>query len=54
MRVGAHKGVRIIYGALGGFGAEDSLGKIFQINLVNDADAWGDDAESLKGLLAPF
>ena len=54
VRVGADKGVRIIDGALGGFRAQDSLGEVFEIDLVNDADSRRNHAEGLKGLLAPF
>ena len=54
MRVGADKGVRIVYGTLGRFGAKNALGQIFEIDLVNNADARGHHAESLKGLLAPL
>jgi hypothetical protein len=37
-----------------GLAGEDALGEIFEIDLVDDADARGDDREGLEGLLAPL
>jgi hypothetical protein len=33
---------------------EDAFGKILKVNLVDDADAGGDDVEGVEGLLSPF
>jgi hypothetical protein len=33
---------------------EDALGKVFQVDLMNDANARRNDAKGFKGLLAPF
>lgn len=51
----ADEGVGVGEGrAIGLFLGKDASGKVFQINLMNDADAGGDDAEGGKSLLAPF
>ena len=33
---------------------EHAFGEIFEVHLVNDADAWGHDFEGVEGLLTPF
>ena len=53
-----HGGVGV--GADEGVGVEDvvfienSFGEILEVDLVDDADSWRDDAEGFEGLLAPF
>ena len=41
-------------GAVGLFLGEDAAGEVFEVYLVDDADAGGNDAEGLEGLLAPL
>ena len=53
--IGAHKGVGVgEEGTVGLFFRKDAAGEVFEVNLVNDTDAWRDDAEGLESLLAPF
>ncbi len=50
MGIGPNKGVRVIQVALG----QNTLGKVFQVDLMNDADARRNHLESIKGLHAPL
>jgi len=53
--IGAHKGVGVgEEGTIGLFFRKDAAGEVLEVNLVNDTDAWGDDAEGLESLLAPL
>ena len=48
--IGAHQRVGIVHAA----GAQDALGEVFQIDLVDDADARGNHLEGVEGLHAPL
>jgi len=40
--------------SVGLFFGKNTTGEVLEVNLVNDADAWGDDAEGLESLLTPL
>ena len=50
VRVGADEGIRVVDAVFG----KDTFGEIFEVHLVNDADAGRDHGESLESLLAPL
>jgi len=54
VRVGADQAVGIGDPALRRVCRENAAGEIFEVDLVDDADARGDDLEGLEGFLAPF
>ena len=55
VRVGTNKGVGVCEKrAIGLFLGEDAPSEVLQVNLVDDADSWGDHSESFEGLLTPF
>jgi hypothetical protein len=55
VRIGSDKGVGVCEKrAIGLFFSEDAPSEVLQVNLVDDADSWGDHSESFEGLLAPF
>ena len=41
-------------GAIGLFFRKDATGEIFEVNLMNNSDSWGNNAKCLEGLLSPF
>jgi len=41
-------------GTIGLFFGKNATSEVLEVNLVNDADAWGDDAKGLESLLAPL
>jgi len=41
-------------GTIGLFFCKNATGEVLEVNLVNDADAWGNDAKGLESLLAPL
>ena len=53
-----HGGVRVgadqCVGVIDAVRIQDALGEIFQVHLMDDADARGDDLEGVEGLHAPF
>jgi hypothetical protein len=48
--VGADEGVRVENAVF----FKDAFGEVFEVDLVDDADAGGDDLEGVEGLFAPF
>ena len=50
VRIGADERVRVVDAVRG----QHSLGEVFEIHLMDDADAGRDDLEGLERLLAPF
>ena len=55
MGIGADERVGVSEeGTVGLFFGKNATSEVLEINLVNDTDAWGNDAESLEGLLAPL
>jgi hypothetical protein len=41
-------------GTIGLFFCKNATGEVLEVNLVNNADAWGNDAKGLESLLAPL
>jgi len=55
MGIGADERVGVSEeGTVGLFFGKNTTGKVLEVNLVNDDDAWRDDAERLESLLAPL
>ena len=55
MGIGADERVGVSEeGTVGLFFGKNATSEVLEVNLVNDADAWGNDAEGLESLLAPL
>src|SRR6476660_9596992 len=52
--VRAHERVRIVNSPLRRFRGKNALGKVFQIDLMNDTNPRRNHSKSLEGLLAPL
>ena len=55
MGIGADERVGVSEeGTIGLFFGKNATSEVLEINLVNDTDAWGDNAKGLESLLAPL